>query len=249
MPEDFYLTCYQRDDWNLCVRPASPKREWMDRSQDAFAYRCLPLNIANAHGWEILNPINFAAQWVGGNGIDAVKIVIDPRAGASLHPVSTFGSGVLTFHINGLFRTPPGWNLMVGPSPNRGKDGIYGLTGVIETDWSPYTFTMNWQFTRVGQWVRFIVNEPICFIQPVQRGILEQFTPRFVPLRDEADTARQFEEWSKSRNDFLLKMSRSGPIKPANSWQKRYYQGLNMDDIKAKDHKTSTRLKEFKRGA
>jgi hypothetical protein len=29
----------------------------MDASPEAFAYRCLPLNIANAHGWGILTPV------------------------------------------------------------------------------------------------------------------------------------------------------------------------------------------------
>ena len=77
-------------------------------------------------------------------------VVLHGAAGtpAALAPLSAFGEGVLTFHINGLFRTPPGWNLWVGGSPNSPKDGIYPLTGVIETDWSPYTFTMNWRFTR-----------------------------------------------------------------------------------------------------
>jgi Family of unknown function (DUF6065) len=30
------------------------ERAWMDATDQRFAYRCLPLNIANAHGWEIL---------------------------------------------------------------------------------------------------------------------------------------------------------------------------------------------------
>ena len=69
--------------------------------------------------------------------------------------MSIFGQGVLPFHIQGLFRTPPQWNLWVGGSPNRFKDAIQPLTGIIETDWSPYTFTMNWRFTRPGQWISF----------------------------------------------------------------------------------------------
>jgi hypothetical protein len=48
------------------IRPAEPTRAWMDAMPEAFAYPCLPLSIANAHGWEILTPAGFSAYWRGG---------------------------------------------------------------------------------------------------------------------------------------------------------------------------------------
>src|SRR3989442_536780 len=39
------------------LRPASPRRRWMEETTDRFAYRCLPLSIANQHGWEPFCPI------------------------------------------------------------------------------------------------------------------------------------------------------------------------------------------------
>ena len=48
------LIAYVIDGHELRIRPAPVEREWMDDSDQRFAYRCLPLNIANAHGWEIL---------------------------------------------------------------------------------------------------------------------------------------------------------------------------------------------------
>ena len=35
--------------------PAPLRREWMDTSADRYAYRCLPLLIANQAGWLALN--------------------------------------------------------------------------------------------------------------------------------------------------------------------------------------------------
>src|SRR3954454_16507116 len=43
----------------LPVRPAPLTRAWMDAVPDNHAYRCLPLNIANSHGWELLSPCAF----------------------------------------------------------------------------------------------------------------------------------------------------------------------------------------------
>jgi len=80
----------------------------MDATPESFAYRCLPLNIANAHGWEILNPHGFSAEWNGGAGTDAVTVRPDPGADPRRMAVSLFGQGVLTFHVEAILRTPPG---------------------------------------------------------------------------------------------------------------------------------------------
>lgn len=90
----------------------------------------------------------FSAVWDGGERENAVRIRPDP--GTHAPAVSHFGSGTLTFHIPCLFKTDSGTNLFVTGPLNRPKDGIAALTGIIETDWSPYTFTMNWRFTRAG---------------------------------------------------------------------------------------------------
>ena len=53
------LKWYVFDGWKPRVRPASAQRDWMDAAPNAFPYRCLPLNIANGHGWDILTACGF----------------------------------------------------------------------------------------------------------------------------------------------------------------------------------------------
>ena len=53
------------------------------------------------------------------------------------------------------------------------------LEGIIETDWLPMTFTMNWMFTSPGT-VTFKAGEPFCFIMQVKIGNVEAGTPRIV---------------------------------------------------------------------
>jgi hypothetical protein len=157
-----------------------------------------------------------------------------------------FGQGTITFHIQGLFRTPPGWNLWVGGSPNRAKDGIAPLTGVVETDWAPYTFTMNWRFTRRNHWTSFVENEPICFIFPVQRNALEQMVPKYVNLAEAPELAEQFAEWSRSRTAFQAKVAQRPPSSGTDQWQKRYYRGLDMADRPGvADHRAKLRVRPF----
>lgn len=241
------LDCFLFPGWDPRIRPAERRRDWMDRTPESFAYRCLPLAIANAHGWEVANATGFRARWHGGSDAGEVEIVLDD-AGADpvTAPVSLFGQGTITFHVAGLLRTPPGWNLWVGGPPNAAKHGIAPLGGVVETDWSPYTFTMNWRFTRAHEWVRFEPGEAIAFFFPVQRGIVEAIEPRYRPIDEAPELRGQFEAWSRSRDAFHAAMRDHPPASPADKWQKLYYRGVCPDGgAGAADHQSKLRARPF----
>jgi len=244
------LICYLHEGWRPLIRPASAKRDWMDKAPESFAYRCLPLNIANSHGWELLNPCAFDACWNGHADVGAVTIRPQGNGPVASAATSLFGQGIVTFHIPGIFRTPPGWNLWVGGSPNQPKDGIYPLTGVVETDWSPFTFTMNWRFTRPNHWIRFEAGEAICFLFPLQRAALEEVKPVFAPIEAEPDLLGRFQAWSKGRNEFVDRVSKAPPKTAADKWQKHYYRGVDMSEKEAVgDHRTKLRIKPFDESA
>lgn len=240
------LLWYTYEGWKPRIRPASSRRDWMDASAESYANRCLPLSIANAHGWDVLSPCGFSAEWNGGAAPEDVRIEADPGTPRQDIPEALFGLGTLTFHIAGILRTPPGWNLWVGGTPNVAKDGIAPLSGVIETDWSPFTFTMNWRFTRAGHRIRFEENEPFAFLFPIQRGVIEQFDPKIIPIEEAPELKNQFEEWSLSRNAFHALMRTNPPSSPSAKWQKFYYRGVDASGCPhVKDHQTKTRALPF----
>ena len=205
--------CYLHEGWQPLIRPAEPTRAWMDATPEAFAYRCLPLNIANAHGWEILTPGGFSAYWRGGaedGGRDPSGRTRTCRPPRRRFRCSDRGRSRSTSRAcSARRRAGTCWS---GGSPNAAKEGVAPLSGMIETDWSPYTFTMNWRFLRRNHWVRFEAGEPICFIQPVQRDALERMNPKFVPLNDDPEAARQFAAWSQSRNAFQAKVAETDAV-------------------------------------
>lgn len=243
------LICYTFPGWDPRIRPASAKREWMEASPERFAYRCLPLSIANAHGWEILSPCGFEARWNGAPGVEGLELRLDEGAEPRRAPVSLFGQATVTFHIEGIFRTPAGWNLWVGGSPNHAKDGIAPLGGVIETDWSPYSFTMNWRFTRPNHWVRFEKDEPIAFFFPVRRGLVDGVEPRIVPVEEAPEVKAEFEAWSRSRDAFQQWVRETNPAAPSDRWQKLYYRGVRPGELPgATDHQAKLRPKPFAGG-
>lgn len=239
------LTAYVIDGHELRIRPAPLERDWMDRSDVHFPYRCLPLNIANAHGWEVLCTTRFSAVWDGRKEIDAVRV--RTRQGVPAPAVSHFGGGILTFHIPCLFRTPPGTDLFVTGPLNRPKDAIAPLTGVIETDWSPYTFTMNWQFTRPYQRIWFEVDEPFCHLFPVARGQLEAISPAIRKLSEDPELEKEYKQWMESRDNFNASLSDPESQAAREKWQKSYFRGLTPTGKRAPgEHRSRLRLRPFK---
>jgi hypothetical protein len=223
------------------IRPAPAERPWMDASPQRFAYRCLPLNIANAHGWELLCPGAFEAVWDGGVGTEAIRI--EGRGdGLSL---SHFGEGILTFHVNALLRTEPGIELWVGGPVNRPKPGAWPLAGIIETDWAPYTFTMNWLLTEPGRRVRFAAGEPFCAIFPISRGLVEACEPEVRPIDEDPELATAHRGWAEGRRRFTEELAVTGSAAQRELWQKHYFRGLRPDGTPAPEHRTRLRLKPF----
>ena len=180
------------------IVPASPDRFWMDVSTNKWANRCLPLRIANQSGWAILNPREFDAVWGGKPQLDSLQL--RTQDGARLRFVkSLFGYGVITWTIPYLFRTPAGYNLLVRGPANESKDGVAPLDGIVETDWLPFPFTMNWRFTRPQRKVRFDRDEPICVIMPVRRGDVEAFDPEIRNLESDPVLLGGYQAWNANR--------------------------------------------------
>jgi hypothetical protein len=87
-----------------------------------------------------------------------------------------------------------------GPA-NYLKDAVYPLEGVVETDWSAASFTMNWKFTRKLLPVRFEVDEPICMIVPQRRGELESFAPELRHIDSDEKLRRNHDVFLRSRDE------------------------------------------------
>ena len=52
----------------------------MDATDQRFAYRCLPLTIANSFGWELILPADVTAEWHGGTGLSDLSVTVDGAA-------------------------------------------------------------------------------------------------------------------------------------------------------------------------
>ena len=229
------LSIYPQSSDRIQIVPADFQRQWMNDTPNGFAYRCLPLSIANSSGWQLLNPLEFEAEWDGSDRQDGIKITAPRKRDLIDQTVSShFGCGILTFHTGYIFRTSPGWATWVRGIPNTHKEGIFALDGVVETDWLPFVFTMNWKFTKPGK-VKFEQDEPFCFVTLLPHMEMDSIEPK-IKVMDQK-LFENYHAWSASRTKFN---ERQEP-----GWQKNYTQGQTLSGEKATYHVTKRKLKSF----
>src|SRR5262249_41138013 len=152
--------------------------------------------------------------------------------------MSHFGSGTFTIAIPYLFRTPQGVNLWVKGPTNWIKDGGQPLEGIVETDWLPATFTMNWKLTRPHYPVHFAKGEPICMVLPVARGLAESLAPVRLPLSEAPELKREYEQWQESRKVFNAGLELRQPEAIQRGWQRDYVKGVMPSGAQAAEHQT-----------
>jgi len=190
------LTCYALHDFAPRIVPGRAGRRWMDEFPDPAIYRCLPLAIANAYGWDILCPVPIEIHWNGGPTVADLEIrALKPLPGGG--PVdyfcaSHFSSGIVTLHVDWIFRTDPGWNLLITGPFNAPKDNAAPLSAIIDSDRLSYPFSMNWQMLRPGR-VRLEEDEPFCSLVPVRPETVANCVPEFRRLADAPEIQRQYE--------------------------------------------------------
>lgn len=240
------ITALQLFESKYTIGPSPRHRAWMDATTDRFAYRCLPLVMANQAGWVIRSGRTVIATWSGGTDVD--DLTIEVADGEHPPASSQFGFGILTWEIPFLFRTSAGYNLLARGPANWWKDGAVPLEGLVESDWAVATFTMNWKITAAGVPIRFEPEDPICMVVPQRRGELESFRPCLERMESHPDVERQFRTWRDVRNDVLA--DRDGPARTAHGagWQLHYLRGTSPGGASALDHQTKLHLPHFADG-
>ena len=204
------------------------QRDWMEATQNKFAYRCLPLTIANQTGWWVYNPIGFTAFWRGDNAAGGVHFLFDSRPDQWSGWVNNqFGHGIITWNTPFLLRTrPQGSRLLITGPANHFKDRVQPLTAIIESDWMVMSFTMNWKITAPNVTLRFEVGEPLFQLIPLASNLcsnLEESKVRYMKLDDDPEVADAYRRWSEDRTQFH-RQKKEGDVRP-DDWQKDYFQG------------------------
>ena len=232
------------------IRPASAKREWMN-ANNGHAYRCLPLTVANHMGWVIEWPVTVRATWNGETSAsheiakEAVNFEFDCDGDQAeyfgRHIVSDFGNGIVSIAFPWLFRTPSIDGLVVRGAPNFWVDGATPLDGFVETNWLPFTFTMNWKLHRPNQTVIFEKGTPITFLHPFNIETLKNYTAEFRPIASDPELNEAYKKWY-----FVRQVTRTSDIgDKLPEMNNRYKRGKDYDGNRAGEHNRALNLRPF----
>lgn len=239
------LTAYVEDGYDLDIRPARPNRAWLDTYGDGYAYGCLPMVMANQLGWEICTPTGFTVVWNGGGNRDSLAVIADEPDIARI--ISHFGAGIFTFSFPAVFRTEPGFDLMIQGPPNNPVRGATPFSGLVETDWVLTSPAIHWQITEPDRAVRFRKGDAMAQIFPVRRGDAEAFEPEIRSVSDEPEIAAYMEQWYAQRRAFNAALKDPESEERRMKWPGHYRRGTDIFDKKAspETHRTRLRMPQF----
>jgi len=235
------ITKYEITNNPMSIDVSESKRQWMDETPSGFAYRCLPMTVANGFGWSVINPAKFSVTWNGGQSINDVVIKYYENEFGH-HAISHFGSSVITFNLGFMLRTEKNHNIYVKGPANNPKRGITALEGIVETDWLPFTFTMNWKITEPNYEVMFEKGESICNFFPIERGYIEKWKTDIKHIGEVPEESEKYYEWANSRSEYNANLHRNG-----NKGQRDYLKGTYKNGQKFEQHQNTIKINPFTR--
>lgn len=147
------------------------KRDWFID----HAYFCLPLTMANQHGFIVKAATDFAVYWNGGDEPEDVTVSLpeDYTGPQAIKP--HFGMGTVTITNPWIVRTPKGVNTLVLNPPNMYIHGIIHMSACVETDQLRRDFTFNLRVTKPEEWFHVRKGDPVGYMLPYPRHFIDNY--------------------------------------------------------------------------
>jgi len=200
MPE---IKAYQIREGYADISQLSAKRDWMDETWEAHAYKCFPISLTNQLGWGISFPEDITFIWDGisDSSAEHVKILAGEK-----YAYAERGNSTVSFNTGIMFKTESNYSLLTMPVPNYLRDGIQPFTTLISSSFFRGELPCALRITRPNIEITIKANTPIFSILPIN-------------LEDLQDSKINFEEISslppKSFNsneyaNFVYEINRTG---------------------------------------
>lgn len=200
-------------------------RDWFIK----HAYFCLPLVIGNQYGFVMKSLYDVSLLWNGGDSPEDLKVTIHDKdqyvKDNNLQTFNShFGMGVVTVQSAFTLRTPPNVNLMTINPPNSYIDGLYHMTGVVESDNLRRDFTYNLRVTRPNFEVQIKKGDIVGCVIPYPRNFIDNYS---MVEGFRIFTSDEIGEEQQCIKDFGVERSTTDLAKP-NKNGRRYFNGEDV---------------------
>jgi hypothetical protein len=161
------------------VSPLSIKREWMDNTYEAHAYKCFPVGLTNQLGWGISFPEDISFIWDGiaDSTPDHVKILSGEK-----YAYAGRANGTISFNSGLMFVTDENTSLLSMPVPNLFIDGAVPFTTLVSTSFFPGELPCAWMITKANEVITIKAGTPVLAILPIDLEGLQNSEINFEPM-------------------------------------------------------------------
>lgn len=185
---------------SLSIKPCSPRRDWMDADSTKHPYKCNPMTVANSYGWEVYSPSTFSVIWDGTTGNEN-SIMFRSKEKNSILPDYYFGNGILTWETGFIFKTEYPYGMFVTAPTNTIIKNVTPLSGVVETYWLPFTFTINWKINQPGVPININKGDVLAQIFPIIVNVFDDVDLQIKNIEDApGDFKTNLRNWTLDRN-------------------------------------------------
>jgi hypothetical protein len=184
------------------IAPLEVTREWMDKTNDAHAYKCFPVSLSNCMGWGISFPeeISFIWDGISDSSDSHVKILKGNN-----YCSANRGNATISFNTGLIIKTPKGVSMVHMPVPNGFIDGAQAFTTVISTSFYDQVFPAAWKITRPNVEIVIPANTPIIALLPLSLQSIKDFEVNLYKAnfpdsyyKDQKEHAKKYMEISMS---------------------------------------------------
>jgi hypothetical protein len=183
------ITVYKNNQTRSKIEQTKLKRDWMDETVNAHAYKCFPVSLANTVGWSIsfLDDIEFIWDGISDTTPDHVKIISDPGDVCTGQRANT----TISFYSGFYFDTDEDVSMLQIVPPNFFVDGATPFTTIISTSVLQEAIPIAWKITRPNTVIKIPAGMPVATFIPIS---LKKYQDIELEIKDKVFKEIAFEE-------------------------------------------------------
>lgn len=157
------ITVYKTDK-SANIKQTRLKRQWMDETDNAHAYHCFPVSLANSIGYEISFPTEISFIWDGISDSTPSHVkILNGKEYAS----SSRGNATISFNTGLFFKSSENITMLHMPVPNFFVDGVQAFTTLISTSFYKNPIPLALMITRPNEIITIPANQPVVTLLPI----------------------------------------------------------------------------------
>lgn len=191
------------------IKQTRLKRDWMDSTWQAHAYRCFPVQLGNTIGYELSLPEDLTFTW---NGIENESERNVQILNGAKYAYTGRGHATISIKTGITFKTPENMSIMQMPVPNWFHKDFISFTTVISTSWYWQELPCAIRILTPHKEITIKKDEPFATLVPVSLSTMSE-TKLIL---------KEYQHWQRDVEYNREKMKAFEEIRKQNKWTDWY---------------------------